>query len=111
MAAVSFKVDKGPKGGYVAYIAITSPVLGKNSGKWHLVVPEDHQGEATHEYPFIISAENAAKKQAIKLIEKVELMELAAGIIKRPAAEPKGKGKKGAGKFDKNELVESSKKK
>jgi hypothetical protein len=110
MADVSFKVDRGPKGGYLAYIAITSPVLGKNSGKWHLVVPEDHQGEANYEYPFIISAENAAKKRAFKLLERVELMELAAGITKRPSFDTKGKLKK-PGKFDKNELLESPKKK
>ena len=95
MAEVSLKVDKGPKGGYLAYIAITSPILGKNSGKWHIVAPEDHAGATDYEYPFIISAENAAKKRAIKLIEKVELMELAAGIVKRPEPRSPGKGKKG----------------
>jgi hypothetical protein len=94
MAEVSFKVDKGPKGGYLAYISITSPVLGKSSGKWHVVAPDDHEGEVAYEYPFIISAENAAKKRAIKLIEKVELMELAAGIVKRPEPRSTGKRKK-----------------
>jgi hypothetical protein len=107
MAEVSFKVDRGPKGGYLAYISITSPVLGKNSGKWHLVNPEDQPDNPAYEYSMIISAENAARHRALKLIEKVELMELAAGIIKSPA--PRSKGKKGS--FRKGDLPESPRKK
>jgi hypothetical protein len=109
MAEISFKVDRG-KTGYLAYISITSPVLGKNSGKWHLVVPEEHEGEANFEYSSIMSAENSAKRRAFKLLEKVELRELAAGILKRPELRSFGKGKKSE-KFDKNELLESPKKK
>lgn len=82
MADISCKVEKGPNGGYISLIKVTSPVLGNNSGQWFRVHPDGT--DEGFEYPMAMTAENAARRKAIQLLEAVNLRELAAGIIKSP---------------------------
>jgi hypothetical protein len=102
MADISCKIEKGPNGGYISLIKVTSPVLGTRSGQWFKVHPDGT--DDGFEYPMAVTAENAARRKAIQLLEQVNLKELAAGIIKNPH---KSMDKKAREKWDKY-LMEQS---
>ena len=82
MAYISCKVEKGPNGGFIPLVRIISPVLGPNSGRWFRVHPEET--DEGFEYSMMLAAENAARRKAIHLLERVSLKELASGLVKNP---------------------------
>ncbi len=97
VAEAIYKMEQGSRGGYVAYVQVTSPLLKEKSGKWFVVTPENASPlprGMQYEYANIWMAERAARETALRLAGKVTQMEHAANppsVVPTPKKQRRGR--------------------